>query len=173
MGSAASELRTQSARASRVRHAARVVSDRTHTITDSGIHLGHWVGNIRAMQRRGETEKWVEVELERIPGWTSEPRRAGQQENIERLARFVAKHGWDAVSDALVVDEVKVGNWISNCRVRYRAGILSEETISGLEAIRGWSWSGRTSWYQPKDEAGRFVPKAQPARQRGTSSRAK
>jgi len=133
---------------------------RQQTITDNGIHLGAWLGNVRAMYRRGELEPWVETELEKISGWTWEPRLARQQENVARLRAFVAKHGWDAVSDALVVDGVKLGDWISNCRMRYRAGSLSTETVEGLEAIRGWSWSGRTSWDQPKDSAGRFVPKA-------------
>lgn len=75
---------------------------------------------------------------------------------MQRLEAFVAAHGWDAVSDGLVVDGIKLGDWISNCRVRYRNGSLAKDTMAGLEAIPGWSWSGRTSWYQPKDEAGRF-----------------
>lgn len=143
-------------------------SIRTNTISRRGVRIGHWIGNIRAMHRRGETEKWLETELEAIPGWTWEPQRARQLGNIARLAAFVADHGWEAVTDALVVDEVKLGDWISNCRMRHRAGSLPKPTIRGLEAIAGWSWSGRTSWYQPKDKTGRFspVPSAERMRRR-------
>lgn len=132
---------------------------RTDSVTETGTHLGLWVSNVRAMHRRDDLERWLEVALERLPGWTWEPRASRQQENIDRLARFVAKHGWDAVSDGLIVDRVKLGDWISNCRTRYRSGGLSEHTIGGLEAIPGWSWNGRTTWDQPKDLAGRFKTK--------------
>jgi hypothetical protein len=142
-----------------------------HTLSRRGTHIGHWVSNVRAMYRRGDLESWVVEELERVSGWTWEPRRTRQQENVQRLGAFVQRHGWDAVSDGLVVDDVKLGDWISNCRVRYRNGSLSKETINGLEAIPGWSWSGRTSWYQPKDAAGRFVEVSERERQRNRESR--
>jgi hypothetical protein len=108
-------------------------------------------------------------------GWTWEPRRARQQENIERLEAFVAKYGWKAVSEALVVDDIRLGDWVSGCQMRYRAGGLSEETVTGLEAIPGWSWTGRTSWYQPRDAKNRFVPMSERERrrQRNASSRVK
>jgi hypothetical protein len=128
-----------------------------HTLSRRGSKIGHWAGKMRAMHRRGELEEWIAKELESIPGWTWEPRVTRQQDNIARLAAFVQEHGWDAVSDALVVEGVKLGDWISNCRMRYRNGTLSEDTIAGLEAIPGWQWPGRSTWYQPKDDAGRFI----------------
>jgi hypothetical protein len=129
-----------------------------HTITDTGVHIGNWTVSMRAMHRRNELEQWVVDELEKIPGWAWEPRITNQLANVGRLAAFVATHGWEAVIDKLVLDGVKMGDWIGNCRTRYRTGGLSKETIDGLEAIPGWDWSGRSSWSQPKDDAGRLVP---------------
>jgi hypothetical protein len=45
--------------------------------------------------------------------------------------------------------------------------------IAGLQAIRGWSWSGRSVWYQPKDEAGRFTEIPESARVRQPEPRPK
>lgn len=113
-----------------------------HTISNSGVHVGHWAGAMRAMHRRGEIPEWVAAELGKLAGWTWEPHVARQLAKGELLGKFVAEHGWDAVSNALVVDGVNLGTWINNCRMRYRRGSLLKETIRGLEAIAGWSWSG-------------------------------
>jgi len=132
----------------------------------SGLRLGQWVANVRAMRRRDDLPQWVAVELENIPTWLWDPRRDRQQENIARLAAFVAKHGWDPVTEALVVDGIKLGIWIGNCRTCYRKGTLPTETIAGLEAIPNWSWQGRTTWYQPKNESGQFVAISEADRKR-------
>jgi len=123
-----------------------------HTISRTGVHVGHWAAAMRAMHRRGEIPMWVEAELEKIPGWTWEPRVARQLANVERLAAFVAKHGWETVGDSLVIDGVNLGEWISNCRMRYRRGSLLKETSSGLEAIPGWSWSSVNTRAQRRHE---------------------
>jgi hypothetical protein len=117
-------------------------SIQTHTSSKSGFHVGHWAGAMRAMRRRGEIPEWVAAELEKIPGWTWEPLVARQLANVARLATFVSKEGWEAVSNSLVVDGNQLGAWVNNCRMRYRRGSLSKETALGLEAIPGWSWSG-------------------------------
>ena len=114
-----------------------------HFVTESGAHLGYWIVSVRALYRRGQLDAWVAAELERVPGWTWDPQRTLQAEHHERLAKFVAHHGWNAVKRELVVGEHKLGLWVANCRMRYRRGELLDETRRGLEAIPGWSWSGR------------------------------
>lgn len=114
-----------------------------HTVTASGDHLGNWVCIMRARYRRDDLEPWVVSELEKIPGWTWEPNQATQQGNLQTLAAFVALNGWDEVKRELVIGDFKAGLWVSNVRSRYRRGELAEETRVGLDAIRGWSWTGR------------------------------
>lgn len=128
-----------------------------HTVSRTGLHIGQWMNNIRAVHRKRTVPPWLVAGLESIAGWTWEPRRARQNTKLTRLATFVAKHGWDRVTEELVVRGDAIGTWVSYCRARYREGILPADTVTGLEAIPGWSWSARKSWPRATDSSGRFV----------------
>ncbi len=128
-----------------------------HTVSRTGHKIGQWTHNIRAQYRKGTVPEWLIAGLERIAGWTWEPRRARQNTKIARLAAFVAKHGWEPVTEELLVRGDAIGTWISYCRACYRKGILPRETVAGLEAIPGWSWSARKSWPRPKNKLGQFA----------------
>lgn len=110
------------------------------TRSADGTRIGQWLPNIRAVYRKGGVPAWLAAGLERIPGWIADPRRSSQRVRVARLATFVAKHGWDSMRESLVVRGEPLGVWVSYCRARYREGILPRETITGLEAISGWSW---------------------------------
>ncbi|MFN0246927.1 MAG: helicase associated domain-containing protein [Kofleriaceae bacterium] len=128
-----------------------------HTVTRTGKKIGQWTNNIRAEYRRGALAGWLVAGMESIPGWTWQPRRARQEAKVARLARYVAEHGWESVTEMLVVRGDRIGTWVSYCRACYRKGILPRETVAGLEVIAGWSWTARTSWPRTKNKSGRFT----------------
>lgn len=139
-------------------HVARFGWDSIDQDTHSadGSRIGHWLPTMRALSRKGNLPAWLAAGLESIPGWTAEPRRSRQRLKLARLAAFVSKHGWDKVTEALVVRGDALGVWVSYCRARYREGILPRETIAGLRAIPGWSWTAPRR-IQRKDRHGRFM----------------
>lgn len=126
------------------------------TLSRSGISIGTWVEHIRVLYRRGAVSDWLVAGLESIPGWIWDPRAARQRTRVDQLRRYVAAHGWTELSQTLMVRGVPLGQWVANCRARYRDGTLSPDTRRALEQIPGWSWGGRQQWSWQRDSAGRF-----------------
>jgi hypothetical protein len=93
---------------------------------------------VRELHRRGKAPTWLVSALESIPGWTWEPRLSRQASKAALLRTYVEKHGWKAVHHDLVVRDVRLGTWLSNCRARHADGTLSASTSAALSAIPGF-----------------------------------
>jgi hypothetical protein len=105
-----------------------------------GFRLGMWVTRRRADRRSGRLDADLEAQLEAIPGWSWDPRRARVGEAMVLLQRFVDLHGHARVPESEVIDGFNLGMWVATRRADRRRSQLDADLEAQLEAIPGWSW---------------------------------
>lgn len=108
-----------------------------HTHTEGGRDLGGWVGNARNAFRRGGLHAEAVALLERLPGWTWDPKGEQWQRGLETLVVFSRAHGHLNPSSR---DFPVLAEWVKRQRSQYRTGRLSAERTALLEALPGWDW---------------------------------
>jgi hypothetical protein len=117
---------------------------RNEYIDEVGFKLGGWVARRRSSHKQGKLSAEQATALAILPGWTWDQRESDFQEGLERLRAFVAAKG-NAKVPAKYVDPqgFALGNWVDVKRAAFRVGKLSPERIAVLEAVAGWTWTGR------------------------------
>ena len=105
------------------------------------FQLGAWIGKQRAAGRNGELSR-EKIELLNAIGmeWenVSEKKNAELYENgFRHLEMFIAENGLDKIkATTLCNDGYNLGAWVTNCRVRYKKGELSEEYITRFRQLK-------------------------------------
>ena len=105
-----------------------------------GVNVFSWVQNRRSEYRLGTIRDFLVSEVESIPGWSWDPHRDRYQRDVENLRRYIAAHGWDAITVETEIDGVKVSQWCANRRMEFRRATMSSWLRRAIEAIPGWSW---------------------------------
>lgn len=119
-----------------------------------GLPIGRWAHYMREEYRNGKLPKWLQRELESLPGWAWEPAKEKQLRMIPVLRKFVANHGWDALCANTVVEGEKLGDWCHHRRRPYQEGTLPAWMKEDLEAIPGWK-----KWAKTPLSTSRRVPR--------------
>ena len=104
--------------------------------------LKGWINKQRANYFDNSLELERATRLATIPGWSWEKRDLNLQaweESISYLKSYVETDG-HIPSRSSLVDDFKLGEWVKGRRTDYNAGRLSEERITELESINGWTW---------------------------------
>ena len=105
------------------------------------FQLGAWIGKQRAAGRNGELSQ-EKIELLNAIGmeWenVSEKKNAELYENgFCHLEMFISENGLDKIKAATLCDDgYNLGAWVTNCRVRYKKGELSEEYIKRFRQLK-------------------------------------
>jgi hypothetical protein len=105
------------------------------------FHLGHWVAMQRTAYRRGTLPKWLQKELESVPGWTWNPGKDIQRRNLALLREYVQKHGWEDLNARTMFRGVHLGRWVWRCRSSFAKGMLQEWQQAELQKIPVWTWT--------------------------------
>lgn len=109
--------------------------------TASGYNLGGWVTDRRRAYRDGTLNAARITELETLPGWAWSALDQQWLVAMTELRAFAALHGHARVpQDFTTVTGHRLGTWVRNRRIDYRAGKLTAERAAELEAIAGWAW---------------------------------
>jgi superfamily II DNA or RNA helicase len=121
-----------------------------------GYRLGQWV----IVQRSSAGRRRLSIEhrerLEALPGWTWNVTDAGWEDGFSRLEGYVTANGHAQVPARLVVDGFRLGDWVSNQRIRFAQ--LEPTQRERLEKLPGWT--GRvfeTQWEKGFDCLGAFA----------------
>ena len=110
-------------------------------VSESGFGLGTWVDGCRQRYRRGQLAADQVAELEAINGWTWDPRESDWQEGLYHLRAYAEQTGHSQPPSKFVSDDgFRLGGWVNVRRTAYGRGKLSQERISQLEALPGWTW---------------------------------
>jgi superfamily II DNA or RNA helicase/uncharacterized protein YjiS (DUF1127 family) len=84
--------------------------------------------------------------LEALPGWSWDVREKLLLEGIQKLIEFQNSHQHlNPPSKYIADDGFRLGAWVSQKRIRYKKGKLSQESINALEEIKGWTWTNENS----------------------------
>ena len=106
-----------------------------------GFNLRTWVYMQKKKRRNGELSK---ERIDLLDAIGMEWDNLNELENarlydvgFEHLAEFIAKVGLDKIRANTVCDDgYALGNWLMNCRSRYKAGELAEEYIKRFRQLR-------------------------------------
>jgi superfamily II DNA or RNA helicase len=133
---------------------------------EQGFRLGHWVSAQRTAQRKGRLSTERARRLEALPGWTWRPNQDSWEERLQDLKSFAQRTGHSSPRQSPDSDsDHDLAKWVTTQRNRYREGTLDADEIERLEALPGWSWDPRESFWSDALEALRcFVERERTAR---------
>jgi hypothetical protein len=115
---------------------------------EGNVALGLWVSLRRRDHRRERlTPEQIRI-LEALPGWTWQPVADHFPKGLAAIERFARREGHASVPRGHVENGVRLGLWASNRRADRKKGRLSRDQIRALDAVPGWTWSLRDSWFE-------------------------
>lgn len=107
---------------------------------EGNFDLGRMVVYLRECRGRAELSAERTRKLERLPGWSWDPRQDRFDRALGLLRQFVAREGHAFVLASHREDGFALGEWVARRRSQYREGSLSADQIRALKATPGWSW---------------------------------
>jgi superfamily II DNA or RNA helicase len=115
--------------------------DSRAALDPDGFRLGRWVSRQREFHRTGRLATDRASRLEALPGWTWDALDSRWEANYEHLIAFVHESGSARVPRRYVAsDGYRLGQWVMIQPRSRKAGTLSAERITRLEALPGWEW---------------------------------
>ena len=106
---------------------------------ENEYNLGGWVSNQRRSQDKLTPERIAR--LEALPGWAWDTRVFAWEEGFSYLQRFTASKGHARPTHDHKEDGYNLGSWV--IRQRVFRDKLTQEQVSRLEALPGWTWDPR------------------------------
>jgi len=100
--------------------------------------LGMWVAQQRAAHKRGTLSNDLIARLEYL-GFQWDLHTTLWDKSLEKLNEFKAKHGHCRVPQGYIVDNIKLGTWVSIQRQVYKRGKLPPNRIALLQSV-GFDW---------------------------------
>lgn len=114
-----------------------------HYVTEDGYKLGRWIERQRGIYNGkvsgGLTATQIRL-LEKIHMVWKLENRCSWEEWMSKAQKYFAEYGDLAVPSDYVVDGYALGNWITECRKKYKKNFLDEKQIADLE-LCGMIWS--------------------------------
>ena len=107
------------------------------------IYLGKWVSHQRDKYKRNKlSEELIKLLESSFPDWSWDPLQEDWERNFQAFQKFIKENGHARVAYDVVVDDLKIGVWVSNLKSRYKAGRLSEVQIKRVESAHpSWTWT--------------------------------
>jgi hypothetical protein len=105
-----------------------------------GVDLHRWVIHRREEYWQRRLDAWLVRGLEALPGWTWDPRRNSYEHHLRVVRTYVARHCTSSIPAEVIVDGLRIGQWVPNVRAMYRRGDLPEWVKTELESIPAWLW---------------------------------
>jgi hypothetical protein len=118
-------------------------------VDEAGFRLGVWVFSRRQDYRKGRLSSFKVSALEKLAGWSWQPRETDFDRGLERLMAYLAVNGNTSPPDG-VIDETgyPVGRWVNSRRQDYKSCRLSPEKVLILENLPGWQWNPGVTHFQ-------------------------
>ena len=107
-----------------------------------------WVGDQRSNYNSGRLSPDRVLKLESLLGWTWDPLGDSWNKFYELTIQFSEEFGHAAVPATTIYRGQRLAGWINSQRTSYNKGILDNEKISQLEAIRGWTWDPKSDQFE-------------------------
>lgn len=112
----------------------------THGHIERGVDLRTWIQMQRQYRKKNKLSADRISRLEAISGWSWDPQQAAWDKGFAALIAFVGREGNARISRDHVELGIKLQSWVqTQCRF-YKEKRLTDERISRLDAIPGWTW---------------------------------
>jgi superfamily II DNA or RNA helicase len=108
-----------------------------------GLDVGRWMTYQRVLMRQNKLADDRIVQFQSLRGWNWNPDEDNWNAAYKSLRQFQAEHGHCLVHSKHKQDEIPLGRWVTNQRVKYRKNQLEETRIKLLESLEGWNWGPR------------------------------
>jgi hypothetical protein len=112
--------------------------------------LGSWVRDRRNEYKASKLSRDRIEALEKVPGWSWDPRAYEFAEYLHLANTYAQQHGNHCsppshmpkitCRDGIAWD---LGKWVRDKRSEFKASKLSRDRIEALEKVPGWSWGPR------------------------------
>jgi hypothetical protein len=99
--------------------------------------LGTWVTTQRIRYSKGILSQDRIDLLEKLNGWSWDPKGSQWQEKYQELVQYAQENG----NACPPRSHETLGFWVSKQRSNYKNGKLSEDRINLLHSLQGWVWS--------------------------------
>jgi hypothetical protein len=109
-------------------HHARVPQN----YTVDGLRLGWWITELRRGYRQGTLDADFQYRLEKLPGWSWDPKTDQWEQNFHQL---------EQEDNACVSKPHPLYEWVRVLRVSHTKGTLDPERVCRLEKLPGWVWN--------------------------------
>ena len=90
--------------------------------------------------KKAELDGMRTVRLSMVPGWTWSARQAELKSLLSALRTVIRLEGHSRLPGYSKENSLPVGRWVEYVRSRHRKGILPNEIIEAVEAVKGWGW---------------------------------
>lgn len=112
----------------------------------NGYGLGGWAVMQRSNYRQGTLDPDRAARLERLPGWTWDPRSEQWEEAFQLLLQYVHEFKTSILPNEYSVNGINLWQWAKN--VRRRRDEISVERQHQLEALPDWMWDLRDEMWE-------------------------
>jgi hypothetical protein len=103
---------------------------------EDGIWLGRWVSKQRSNKTNLPPERISK--LDNLNGWAWSHLSDAWEVRYQVLLEYVKREGHARVPQKYIVDEIKLGSWVSNCKSRSERLTVDQKTR--LNELPGWEW---------------------------------
>ena len=103
---------------------------------EDGIWLGRWVNKQRSNKINLTAERISK--LDNLNGWTWRHLSDAWEVRYQLLLEYVKQEGHARVPGKYIVGDIKLGQWVSNCR--FRSERLTVDQMTRLSRLPGWKW---------------------------------
>jgi superfamily II DNA or RNA helicase len=117
-------------------HSRVPVSYKTHDYP-----LGKWVDKQRVKHKQNKLDAEREQRLATLNGWAWSAQEAAWEDWFSLLMEYVDENGDARVPSNYILGNSKLGQWVSNQRVKQRNGTLTADRERRLNELPGWSES--------------------------------
>ena len=108
-----------------------------------GLNLGKWVSHLRTGYQKKSLSPEVIKHLEStFSDWSWNPMQDDWEKNFQGFQKFIKLNDHARAPYDAIVDDLKIGIWLSNLKSKYKAGNLSSEVIERIENSHPtWTWT--------------------------------
>jgi predicted helicase len=118
----------------------------------AAVQLADWCSTQRQRYKKGLLAAERVADLESLAEWAWSPYDASWNKRYFELVAYLSKHGKYPSRRDEDRTTTSLGVWCIGQRSKFKAGALSQERVSRLESLKGWSWDPVTdSWNKQFD----------------------
>ncbi len=119
----------------------RVPQDHKEVFDGEEVELVKFINQVRSARRQGGLSDDKFAALDAL-GLDWDPLETAFQRGLAALAQFVAREGHprppQSCTEEIDGESFRLGNWLSNQRVKFKADKMSEDRKKALDAFDGW-----------------------------------